>query len=89
MVDGSGDCGLGDVENVGKEVFSEVVPQVQEGDFEGLVEAEGSWSGGWFIPVEGLFEGFDERGELVAGEPGCTMVLQRSFPVVVRLFLAI
>lgn len=57
--------------------------------FRAWLRLRGSWSGGWFIPVEGLFEDFEERGELVAGEPGHTMVLQRSFSVVVRLFLAI
>ena len=27
--------------------------QGQEGDFEGLVQVEGSWSGCWFVPGEG------------------------------------
>ena len=37
--------------------------------------------GVWFVPGEVLVEGCDECCELVAGEPGCTMVSQRSFPV--------
>ena len=35
----------------------------------------------WFDPGEVVGEGCDECGELFVGEPGCTLVWQRSFPV--------
>ena len=54
--------------------------QVEKSDFQGLIQAEGSRSGAWFVPGEVLVEDRDECYELVAGEPGCTMVLQQSFP---------
>lgn len=53
--------------------------EVNEGDFEGLVE--GAWSGCWLVPEEVFVQGCDECGELVAVQPGCTLVVQRSFPV--------
>ena len=55
--------------------------EVNKGDFEGLVQGEGSWSGCWLVPEEVFVQGCGERGELIAVQPGCTMVLQRSFPV--------
>ena len=39
------------------------------------------WPGRWFIPGEIPVEGCGEGGELFLCEPGCTMVVQRSFPV--------
>ena len=42
--------------------------QGQEGDFEGLVQVEGSWSGCWFVPGGVLVQGCGEGGELLVGE---------------------
>ena len=55
--------------------------EVNKGDFEGLVQGEGSWSGCWLVPEEVFVQGCDECGELVAVQLGCRLVLQRSFPV--------
>ena len=41
-----------------------VLTQVEEGCFEGLGQAEGSWSGCWFVPGEVFIQGCGEGGEL-------------------------
>lgn len=78
-VKGSENRRLGDIEDVGKEFFGEVMPQVEKGNFQGLVQVEGSWSDRWFVSGEVLVQGCGEYGELLGGEPGCTIVSQRSF----------
>ena len=88
MVDGSGNRGLRNPKCFGQDLFSEVMTEVNKGDFEGLVQGEGSWSGCWFVPEEVCVQGSDECGELVAVQPGCTMVLQRSFRFGLSILLA-
>ena len=38
---------------------------------------------------EGDFQGCGEGGELLVGEPGCTLVVQRFFRFGLRLFVMI
>lgn len=76
-----GDRGLRDLECFCKGFFSEVVAEAEEGDFECCVEGEFSFSGIYFFPDEVLIQGCGVWVELYAGEPGCTIVVQRSFPV--------
>lgn len=43
-----------------REVDGDVAPEVKEGDVQGLAQAEGTWSGVWFVPSEVLFQGCGE-----------------------------
>ena len=44
MVDGSGNCGLGYLKEIGYEFFCEIMAQVEEGNFQSLVQGEFSGS---------------------------------------------
>jgi len=56
--------------------------EVEEGDFGGLVQVEGWWSGVWFVPGEVLFRAVMRVANCALVSGGCTLVVQRSFPVV-------
>lgn len=54
---------------------------VDECHFECLGRGELVWFLVWFDPGEVVVEGGEQCGELFAGEPGCTLVGRRFFPV--------
>lgn len=64
-MNGSRNGRLEDLKPVGEVFFGGVLTQVEQGNFQRLVQAEDSWSGIRFVPGEMLVQGCGEGCELL------------------------